>query len=421
MTKAQSLLLLLFVGACRHVMPAAPAAPAAPVAPAKPLVRPQPPLPCLPEIAEAEKATAARPEDAQAWSQLSLAFSHGNRLQEAVRAAWRVIELNPTAETWTTLGYLFVQGGAPHGAMAAFEEASRQTSDEFLSAQNFINLGHHAWQWGMDDVAARAYVRAEELAPGHPQIGYHRIMMLAAAGQTQTAQAEAAKLRKVLDRILEDHPPLEMVEILEPMKALTESVIAGEEVVRRPPVALAGQQLPDGLWKRGPGQGRALDLIIQTTSTRFFPIIGWQTLALTVPSDWADSFEPGKDKPAQVIFESNGASPTLWVVTAAAVDKPDLDRLVAKERDALAGVAKLGAVRPLTAPHVQGRSFVADTGAAVSDKSQDFSRMYVVVAQAGKLLVTAKIYLQPGGMAPVEQAERILRFLQNRDLTPPKR
>jgi hypothetical protein len=212
-----------------------------------------------------------------------------------------------------------------------------------------------------------------------------------------------------------------VVQILEPMKALAESVIAGEKMVRRPPVALAGQQLPDSLWKREPRMGRALDLIIHPTSTRFFPITGWQTLALTVPSDWSDSFEPGKDKPAQINFEANGASPTLWVLTAAAVDKPDLDRLVAKQRDALTGVAKLGAVRPLTTPHLQGRSFVADTEASVSEKSQDFSRMFVVVAQAGKLLVTAKIYLQPGGMEPVDQAERILRTLQNRDLTPPQR
>jgi tetratricopeptide (TPR) repeat protein len=417
MTKAHSLLFLLLLGACRHAMPAAPAKTAAQL---NLLVRPQPSLPCLPEIAEAQKATAARPDDAQAWSQLSMAFGHANRLQEAVRAAWRSIELAPTAEAWTALGYLFMQGGAPNGAIAAFEEASRQTSDSFLSAQNFINLGYHAWQWGMDDLAARVYARADELAPGHPQIQYHRIMMLASSGQRQAAQAEATKLRNVIDRILQDNPPLEMVEILEPMKALTESVIAGEPVTRRPPDPLAGQQLPETLWRREPGQGRALDLIIQPSSTRFFPISGWQTLALTVPSDWADSFEPGKDKHAQIIFEANGVSPTLWVLTAETVEKPDLDRLITKERDGLAGVASPGSVRPLTAPHMQGRSFVADTGASVSAKSQDFTRVYVVVAQAGKLLVTAKIYLQPGSLEPVEQAERILRTLQNRDLTPPK-
>jgi hypothetical protein len=421
MTKAHSLLLLLLLGACRHAMPPAPVPPPASATPAQPLARPRPSLPCLPEIVEAEKATAARPDDAQAWSQLSLAFSHANRLQEAVRAAWRVIELNPTAESWTTLGHLFVQGGAPNGAIAAFEEVSRQTNDEFLSAQNFINLGYHAWQWGMDDLAARAFARADELAPGHPQIAYHRIMMLASAGRMQAAQAEATKLRNVLDRIYADNPPLEMVEILEPMKALTESVIAGEPVTRRPPDPMAGQQLPDSFWKREVRQSHALDLIIQPTSTRFYPIAGWQTLAITVPTDWADSYEPGKDKPAQTTFEANGASPTLWVLTAAVVEKPDLDRLIAKERDAMTGVAKVGAIRPLTTPSLQGRSFVADTGALLSEKSQDFSRVVVVVAQAGKLLVIAKIYLPPGGMEPVVQAERILRTLHNRDLTPPKR
>jgi hypothetical protein len=332
-----------------------------------------------------------------------------------------VIELGPSAEAWTVLGYLFMQGGAPNGAIAAFEEASRQTNDQFLSAQSFINVGYHAWQWGMDDVAARAYARAEELAPGHPQIGAHRIEMLASSGRVQEAQAEATKLRNVLDRILQDNPPLEMVEVLEPMKALTEAVIAGEPITRRPPDALAGQQLPDSFWKREPRGGHALELMIQSTSLRFFPIAGWQTLAITVPSDWADSFEPGKNKPAQVIFEANGSAPALWMLTAEVADKPDLDRLIAKEREALASVGKIGATRPLTTPKLQGRGFVADTGAESSGASQDFSRVYVVVAQAGALLVTAKIYLPPGGQLPIDQAERILRTLHNRDLTPPKR
>ncbi len=419
MPKAHSLLLLLLLAACRHTMPSASVAPA-PVAPPKPLVRPLPPLPCWAEIAEAEKATAARPEDGQAWSQLSLAYSHANRLQEAVRAAWRAIELNPTLESWTSLGYLFVQGGAPRGATAAFEEANRLTHDEFLSAQNFINLGHHAWQWGMDDVAERAYARAEELAPGHPQIGYHRIMMLAAAGQMKAAQAEATKLRNVLDRTLQDNPPLEMVEILEPMKALTESVIAGEPVTRQPPDVVAGHQLPDSLAKRDYRDGKALDLIISPTSTRFYPIAGWQTLALTVPARWADRLEPAKDKPAQVILEDVGPSPALWILAATTVDKADLDGLIAKQRDSFVGQSKVGAVRPLTTPNLQGRAFVVDTGATIDQKSQDFSRVYVVVAQTGKLLVTAKIFLQQGGAGPIEQAERVLRTLHNRDLTPPK-
>ena len=178
---------------------------------------------------------------------------------------------------------------------------------------------------------------------------------------------------------------------------------------------MAGQQLPDNFWKREVGQGRALELNVQPTSTRFFPIAGWQTLAITVPSDWADSFEPGKDKPSRIIFEASGAS-LMWVITAALADKPDLDRLIAKERDSYVGVAKPGAIRPLTTPRLRGRSFVADTGA-----TQDFSRVFVVVAQAGSLLVTAKVYLPPGGQLPIDQAERVLRTLQNRDLTPPKR
>jgi tetratricopeptide (TPR) repeat protein len=89
-------------------------------------------------------------------------------LQEAARAAWRAVELAPSAESWTSLGNLLMQGGAPNGAMAAFEEVSRQTNDGFLAAQNFLNLGYRAWRWGMDDFAMRAYARADESRPGIP-------------------------------------------------------------------------------------------------------------------------------------------------------------------------------------------------------------------------------------------------------------
>ena len=104
-----------------------------------------------------------------------------------------------------------MQGGAPTGAMAAFEEVSRQTNDGFLAAQNFLNLGYRAWLWGMDDFAMRAYARAEEVAPGHPQVLYNRTLLFAASGKVATAQAEATKLRNVVDRVLQDLPPLEMV------------------------------------------------------------------------------------------------------------------------------------------------------------------------------------------------------------------
>ena len=420
MPKTYAFSFLLLLSACRHVMPVAPpttkAVAAAPRA--KALSRPRPPCPCLAEIAEAEKATTARPDDPQAWSQLSVAYAHANRIQEAARVAWRAVELGPGEESWTALGNVFIQGGAPSGALAAFEEVSRQTNDSFLAAQNFINLGAHAWRWGMDDLAIRSYARAEELAPGHPQIGYYRILMLAAAGKVSEAQAEATKLRNVVDRVLMDRPPLEMVEILEPMKALVESVMSGEAISRLPPLPLAGQQLPDYLWRRQPDLGRALDLNIQPSSTRLYPIAGWQTLAITVPSEWVDTFETGKEQPAQIVFETQGPSPTLWILTVRVVENPDLDRLLAEERSALARLANVGAVRPLTSPQAQGRGFVADTGA--SGSAQDYSRLYVVVMQAGHLLVNAKIYLQPGDLSPVEQADRILCTLQNRDLTPPR-
>ena len=161
------LLVLASVAACAHPIPAprspAPAPAPGPV-PSKPLAPVPQADPLLAEIATAEQAAADHPDDAETWGRLASALRRANRLQEAARAAWRAVELAPSAESWTSVGNVLMQGGAPSGALAAFEEVSRQTNDGFLAAQNFLNLGYRAWRWGMDDFATRAYARAEELA-----------------------------------------------------------------------------------------------------------------------------------------------------------------------------------------------------------------------------------------------------------------
>jgi len=126
------------------------------------------------------------------------------------------------------------------------------------------------------------------------------------------AKAEASKLGTVVDRVLQDRPPLEMVEILEPMKALTESVASGEPVARLPPQPEPGQPLPDRFFRRNPSQSRALDLAIDETSERYYPIAGWQVLALALPSRWSDSLEvskKGQPASARIRLEAGGPQP----------------------------------------------------------------------------------------------------------------
>ena len=420
--------LLVLGGACARPIPgpvtspapalapaAAPAARLAPVSQANPL---------LAEIATAERAAADHPDDSETWGRLASTLRRANRLQEAARAAWRAVELAPSAESWTSLGNLLIQGGAPNGAMAAFEEVSRQTNDGFLAAQNFLNLGYRAWQWGMDDFAQRAYARADELAPGHPLVLYNRTLLLAASGQVAAAQAEASTLATVVDRVLQDRPPLEMVEILEPMKALTESVKSGDTIARRPPQSEPGQHLPERFWRRDPGQSHALDLAIDETSERYYPIAGWQVLALTLPSGWTDSFEvsKGQSGSARIRLEADGPRPVLWSLTVArSPHLPDFDRLIAEERRSLSGTPTLGDVHSFTDHGREGRSFVADDPGARPGDPNGFPRVWVAVVRAKDFLVTAKRFLRDRDPSLVVDSERILRTVEVRDLTPPRR
>jgi tetratricopeptide (TPR) repeat protein len=378
----------------------------------------------LAEIAAAARTTTDRPDDAQAWGQLASTLARANRLQEAARAAWRTVELSPSTESWTSLGNLLMQGGAPNGAMAAFEEVSRQTNDGFLAAQNFLNLGYRAWLWGMDDFAMRAYARADESAPGHPLVLLNRTLLLAASGQVAAAQAEASKLASVVDRVLEDRPPLEMVEILEPMKALTESVKGGDTIARRPPEAEPGQHLPERFWRRDPSQSHALDLAIDETSERYYPVAGWHVLALTLPSGWTDHLEvtKGQSASARIRLEAGGPRPVLWLLTVAqSQPEPDLDRLIAEERRNLSGAPTLGDVHSFSDRGLQGRSFVADDPGARPGDPSDFPRVWVAVVRAKDFLVTATRFLRERDPGLIVESERILRTLEVRDLTPPKR
>jgi tetratricopeptide (TPR) repeat protein len=380
--------------------------------------------PLLAEIATVERAAADHPDDPEAWGQLASTLRRANRLQEAARAAWRTVELAPSSESWTSLGNLLIQGGAPNGAMAAFEEVSRQTNDGFLAAQNFLNLGYRAWLWGMDDFAMRAYARADESAPGHPMVLYNRTLLLAASGQVAVAQAEASTLAKVVDRVLEDRPPLEMVEILEPMKALTESVKNGETIARRPPESEPGQHLPERFWRRDPGQSHALDLAVDETSERYYPIAGWQVLALTLPSGWTDSFEvsKGQSASARIRLEAGGPRPVLWLLTVAqSKPAPDLDRLIAEERRNLSGTPTLGDVHSFSDRGLQSRSFVADDPGARPGDPSGFPRVWVAVLRAKDFQVTATRFLRERDPGLIVESERIVRTLEVRDLTPPRR
>jgi hypothetical protein len=354
---------------------------------------------------------------------LASAFRRANRLQEAARAAWRTVELASSVESWTSLGNLFIQGGAPNGAMAAFEEVSQQTNDGFLAAQNFLNLGYHAWRWGMDDLAMRAYARADELAPGHPLVLYDKTLLLAASGEAAKAKAEADKLRKVVDRVLQDRPPLEMVELLEPMKALTESVASGDAVARLPPQPESGQPLPDRFFVRDPSQSHALDLAIDETSQRFYPVAGWQVLALTVPSAWSDSLDVTKGHPAsaRIRVEASGPRPVLWLLTITeSPETPDLDRLISEARRALPGSPTLGEVRSFAGRGLEGRAFVADDARARPEDRSGFPRLWVAVLRSKGFLVTATHFLRDRDPGLVEESERFLRALEVRDLTPPR-
>ena len=112
----------------------------------------------------------------------------------------------------------------------------------------------------------------------------------------------------------------------------------------------------------------------------------------------------------------------LWLLTVApSQPAPDLDRLIAEERRSLSGAPTLGDVHSFSDRGLQGRSFVADDPEARPGDPSGFPRVWVAVVRAKDFLVTATRFLRERDPGLIVESERILRTLEVRDLTPPRR
>jgi tetratricopeptide (TPR) repeat protein len=326
-----TILALALVCGCAGQQSTGPSAPARPAAAAPDAG--EPPADPAGAVRFFEARVAKAPNDLESWQRLAISLRHVNRLQEAARAAWRAVEIEPSWESWNTLGNVLMQGQARAGSFAAFEMAAGQGMEKDAVARNFLNLGYRDWAFSNVKGATQAIDRAEKASPDNPQVFYDRAMLLAGTGHPTEGGAAAKHALELLAPVPVDKlPTQEARDAVKTMREILEALVAGKQVSERPLITEATQLLPERF--SGDNVGHARELAIDPVSYRVYPAGGHHIFRIEVPSRWNETMEAGKEA-TNIKLEADDVPPrAVLQVTALLPGKDKVDLRGATEKGA---------------------------------------------------------------------------------------
>ena len=128
------------------------------------------------------------PRDAMTWVELARVLRALRRHGDAVGAARRAWELEPSLGVRTELGNALAAAGAPEEAVGHLQSVVDHAPD---AAAHWANLGNVLRQLGRTAESLAALDRALALEPGHPSLSWNRAMALLAAERWQEGFAVA--------------------------------------------------------------------------------------------------------------------------------------------------------------------------------------------------------------------------------------
>jgi cytochrome c-type biogenesis protein CcmH/NrfG len=106
------------------------------------------------------------PNSAAAYDDLASAYAANDRLNEAVDAAEKAVELEPASyQRIQTLISIQIRAGQSAAAVTTLQDFTRENPE---NAEAFLQLGQLAEQSGRTDLAGLAYQRFVQLAPDDP-------------------------------------------------------------------------------------------------------------------------------------------------------------------------------------------------------------------------------------------------------------
>jgi tetratricopeptide (TPR) repeat protein len=382
--------------------PAASAPPRSDGAPAAPRV----------VVLRLQAAVAERPDDVQSWGALSSALRGVNRLPEALRAAWRAVELKPDFAAWGNLGSVLMQGEAVRGAWAAFEKAA-ESAPAGTAAQNFLNLGYRQWIQGNDENAQRAYDRATRLTPDNPLALYDLAFLL--SSQRKVPQAAEAAQRCL--RAFEHMPAISAAarEEVEIMKAFLGKIVAGERMQRPPPIE-GGQVLPERLWRDQPAPGKALSLPIPPQGRRIYGV-NRTLIGFIVPSSYNEALSV--QELTTVGWTPSDAGPPRWKILVSFAPLADAFDVRAAAEGAMRQLNKGKPDLPMTRaelPAGEAYWFWIEDPRYDANKPGDFRFAAQLFGRTGTLGLTATLLTNDPSGADRERLLEILKSAETHQL-----
>lgn len=237
-----------------------------------------------PDLQRTAEAVQRNPSSADAWLEHSVALRRAGRLQQAARAAWRVLELGggETPGAWANVGHVLVVAEEWQAAAECFARARTLGATDRESARHMAALGWQQWNAGETTAALGAYGSAVGFDGDDCPLLADFARVSVAAGDS-AAGRRMDDARRCAERATDSSVKAGVARVLE----LCEAGVAAADLDRTP--MAPRQRLPERFHHRP--RSSAARLEIDPVVARLYRLPDGRNLSVRTPEDWEEDFK----------------------------------------------------------------------------------------------------------------------------------
>jgi tetratricopeptide (TPR) repeat protein len=234
-----------------------------------------------------EKALAANPDSADIWQEYTICLRKLKRLQKALQAGWRTLELGNESEgAWGNIGNVMLEAHAWDAAHGAYQKAASLAGNKRWAAQNFLNLGFEQWIFGETGGAKKSYEAALELAPDFGPALLDMGNLLASTGNPVKGKE---LIEKALGQLKNENNKNGISYATMSLDYLKKN----GRIMPHSSIGKSYQNVPQNLLKRPPA-GSSLKLKTDSTVKRIVRIGENLVMAISTPEEWLEKMDDDK-------------------------------------------------------------------------------------------------------------------------------
>lgn len=236
------------------------------------------------DVRRTAEAVERDSSSAEGWLRHSVALRRAGRLQQAARAAWRVMELGrgETPEAWANIGHVLVVAEEWQPAAECFARARTLGATDSESARHMAALGWQQWKAGETTSALNAYQSA---------VGFDGddCALLADFARVSVVAGDRAAVRRIDEAARCAQGPVD-AEVRARVSRVLQLCRAGAAAadLDRTPMA-PRQRLPERFHQRP--RSSALRLETDPHVVRLYRLPDGRSLSARTPEEWSEVFE----------------------------------------------------------------------------------------------------------------------------------